>query len=316
LPQNHLLFPYLCPLNPIIMENKIQTAPETQTDAADCDATNITKCLNCGTEFEGKYCPECGQKADTSRFTMKFISQNLLTAILSNDGGVWFTLKNLFTRPGAMVVEILNGKRKRYFSPFPMLFFTLTVYLLLASFTGSRGNIGELESSMKSNEASVDIKTSETDSAKKGQMIGMEIRNMLYYGFHFYNNHYTAVFLLTLPLFTLAARACYGKKNRQRYTWAEYLVAIVYAIVIVVIYRCLVSLVYPVSETVSDTMGRFMPIIITMAFTACFHKMMEFSIGKTAWRSVLAMVMYYGLLLFLMAIGIGVFAIILANKYH
>lgn len=76
---------------------------------------------------------------------MKFIFQNLLTAILSNDGGVWFTLKNLFTRPSAMVVEILNGKRKRYFSPFPMLFFALTVYILLFSFTGSRREYYEME---------------------------------------------------------------------------------------------------------------------------------------------------------------------------
>ena len=152
MPQNYNLFPnhqsifYLYPLNPIIMENEIQTAPETQTEVANCDASNTTKCLNCGTEFEGKYCPECGQNADTSRFTMRFVFQNLLAAILSNDGGVWFTLKNLFTRPSAMVVEILNGKRKRYFSPFPMLFFALTVYILLFTFTGSRQSIQELES--------------------------------------------------------------------------------------------------------------------------------------------------------------------------
>ena len=178
------------------MENEIQAAPETQTEVADCDAINITKCLNCGTEFEGKYCLECGQKADTSRFTMRFIFQNLLTAILSNDGGVWFTLKNLFTRPGAMVLEIIKGKRKQYFSPFPMLFLALTVYLLLASFTGSRGVISETADSLQSDQPTVEIKTPETDGAKKGEIIGKRISKFLYIGFRFYDNHYTAVAFL------------------------------------------------------------------------------------------------------------------------
>ena len=115
------------------MQNEIQTEVETQA--------KTTHCLNCGTEFEGNFCPECGQNADTGRFTMRFIFENLLAAFLSKDGGIWFTFRNLFTRPGAMVVEILKGKRRRYFSPFPMLFFTLTVYILLFSITGSRGDL-------------------------------------------------------------------------------------------------------------------------------------------------------------------------------
>ena len=93
------------------------------------------KCLNCGNEFEGKFCPECGQRADTGRFTMRFIFENLAAAIISRDGSIWFTLKNLFARPASMIVDILNGKRKRYFSPFPMLFLALTLYILITSVT-------------------------------------------------------------------------------------------------------------------------------------------------------------------------------------
>lgn len=38
------------------MENEIRTEIQSET--------KTTKCLNCGTEFEGKYCPECGQDAN------------------------------------------------------------------------------------------------------------------------------------------------------------------------------------------------------------------------------------------------------------
>ena len=279
------------------MQNEIQTGIQTESQTE----VKTTKCLNCGSEFEGKYCPECGQKADTSRFTMKFISQNLLTAILSNDGGVWFTLKSLFTRPSAMVVEILNGKRKRYFSPFPMLFFALTIYILLFTFTGSRQSIQELETlSVEDTETVKSDTTVFSSDLERKESVKEEITNRVswYIGtaIKFYNNHYTAVFMLTLPILLLATRAWYSKSNRKRYYQAEYLVAIVYAMVMVVLFRCLVSLVYLLSKSVSDTMSNFVPLVIVVAFTACFQKMIGFSIVKTAWRSLLALVLYYVIL--------------------
>ena len=296
------------------MQNVTQTTiqPETQSE------TKTIKCLNCGTEFKGKFCPECGQSAETGRFTMKFIWENLLAAFISKDGGIWFTLKNLFTRPGAMVVEILNGKRRRYFSPFPMLIFVLTVYILLASLTGSRDNYREAEQTYmevkatdkdESVEQSTDVEQSK-DYVERYNRIKKIGGNCL----KFYNNHYTVIFMLTLPLFLLAARVCYGKSNRRRYYRAEYLVAITYSMVIVVIYLWLVSLTYPLSEGISDKMSSYMPFAFAIAFTVCLRKMMGFSTAKTAWRSLLTVVLYYFTLGVIMLIGI-IFGIIFLNKF-
>ena len=272
------------------MQNEIQTEiqPESQPE------TLTTHCLNCGTEFEGNFCPECGQSAETGRFTMKFILENLLAAFLSKDGGIWFTLKNLFTRPGVMIVEILKGKRRRYFSPFPMLFFTLTVYILLFSITGSREDFKTIEQKIveaeKEEEAEITVNDSSVNIGKTSffKLIGNAVA--------FYNNHYTAVTMLTIPLFLFATRAWYGKTNRKRYFRAEYLVAIAYSMVMVVLFRCLVSLVYLLSKNVSDFMSNFVPLVIVAAFTACFQKMIGFSIVKTAWRSLLALLLYYVIL--------------------
>ena len=284
------------------MENEIQTEvqPEVKT----------TKCLNCGTEFEGKFCPECGQSADTGRFTWRFIIENLQSAILGKDGGIWFTLKNLFTRPGAMIVEILNGKRKSYFSPFPMLFFALTVYILLFSFTGSRGDFQQMEKEydeMAKEDATeptadttiLDIRANE----KSINVSKSKIYKIASMGFKFYNNHYTAIFMLTLPFFLFATRVWYGKNNRKRYFRAEYIVAITYSMVMVVLYQCLASLAYLFSPNVSGSMIGWIPIVMTVAFTACFRKMLGFSIAKTAWRSLLAVVLYYMILGFVLISG-------------
>ena len=280
------------------MENEIQTEVKT------------TKCLNCGTEFTGRFCPECGQNAETGRFTWRFIIDNLQSAMLGKDGGIWFTIKNLFTRPGAMIVEILNGKRKSYFSPFPMLFFALTVYILLFSFTGSRGDIQQMEKEYyemaKEDETEPTADTTILDIRANEKTISVN-KNKIYkiasMGFKFYNNHYTAIFMLTLPFFLFATRAWYGKDNRKRYFRAEYIVAITYSMVMVVFYRCLVSLAYLFSPNVSDSMSGWIPIVITVAFTACFRKMLGFSIAKTAWRSLLAVVLYYIIMGFVLISG-------------
>ena len=296
------------------MENEIQTTtqPETQSEV------KTTKCLNCGTEFEGKFCPECGQSAETGRFTMKFIWENLLAAFISKDGGIWFTLKNLFTRPGAMIVEILNGKRRRYFSPFPMLIFALTVYILLASLTGSRDNYRQAEQTYsnieitnhdESAEQSTDVEQREYYTERYNH-----VKKMVGNSLKFYNNHYTVIFMLTIPLFLFAARACYGKSNRKRYYRAEYLVAIAYSMVIVVIFLWLVSLMYLFSESISDKLSFYMPFAFVVAFTVCLRKMMGFGIRKTVWRSLLTVVLYYCTLGFIMLIGI-IFGIIFLNKY-
>ena len=285
--------------------NEIQPEPQPEV--------KIHKCLNCGTEFERNFCPECGQSAETGRFTMRFIFENLIAAFTSKDGGIWFTFKNLFTRPGAMVVEMLNGKRRSYFSPFPMLFFALTVYILLFTLTGSRGNIQAIEQKIKESEITIN-----TDLDEKTQMAFSrfnEIQRLVGQGFKIYYTHYTTVTMLTIPIFLFATRAWYGKNNRKRYYRAEYLVAIAYSMVMVVLYRCLTSLVFLFSKDAEGTMLTFIPLVTIVAFTACFRKMLGFSIAKTAWRSILALVLYYMVLgIVLLTACIAIYFILIKDR--
>lgn len=305
------------------MENETQTEIQTETQPE----VKTTKCLNCGKEFVGNYCPECGQSADTGRFTLKFIWENLLAAFLNKDGGIWFTLKNLFTRPGAMIVEILNGKRRKYFSPFPMLFCALTLYALILSFTGSHHSFREFENKLLKSDNSEIALSIETDSIlsestgiesdiirQKSEKVINDMKKLLGNAVSIYNNHYTLVYMLTLPLFVMEARVCYGKKNRKRYNWTEYTVAIVYSMVIVVLYRCIVSLVYLASPDISEKMGGYMPLVIALAFTFCFRKMMGFGIRKTVWRSILTTAFYFLLLFILLMIAVAIFIAYISVK--
>lgn len=266
----------------------------------------VTKCLNCNTEFQGKFCPECGQRADTKRFTIRFIFSNLLQAILSNDGGVWTTLKSLFTRPGAMVVDILNGKRKSYFSPFPMLFLTLSLYVVIFTFTGSK----DIDYDNLLNDDNTEVVVNDGEQTNE-QVIVDKAKNFIINALKFYSNHYTAAFILTIPVYILAARLSYGKKNRKKYNWGEYCIPIVYSLILLVLYRCVMSIVYYFSPEIADKMEDWIILLNIVVFTACFKNMFEFRIVKMVWRSFLTIVLYWVLFITIALMIAGIAAFIL-----
>lgn len=273
---------------------------------SETNTVHTVKCLNCGTEFEGDFCPKCGQSAETGRFTLRFIADNFLAALLGRDGSIWFTLKSLFTRPGEMIMDNLNGRRKKYFSPFPMLFLTLTLYLLITTLMDASILNVVLDDVVA--EMPADATIQETKSYE----IDMFLDNCI----RFYYGHYTLCTILTLPLAVMAARLCYGKKNRKRYYWAEYIVAIVYATVIVVLFRCLTKLFYPLDPDIVSIIGIISSQLVTIAAnTACFRKMLGFSVAKTLWRSLLSQLLYSLMEAILLSLVLVVFYIYLKIKY-
>lgn len=274
------------------------------------EENKVTKCLNCGTEFNGKFCPECGQRADTGRFTIKFMFQNFILGILSNDGGVWFTIKNLFTRPGQMMVDIINGKRKSYFSPFPMLFLTLSLYIVVFSFTGSKKNL--YDQLFYDEDISEIVEFNEEMPADLQDARYKNVENNVRWLLHFYDNNYTAIFIITIPFYIFSARVCYGKKNRKKYYRGEYCIPIVYSLIMVVLYQCITSIAYYFSETVFNTMESLKMWGTIAAFTVCFKKMMEFSYVKMAWRSFLVYIVYLGIMAFLVLFVVILYAVYVA----
>ncbi len=93
------------------------------------------KCLNCGYPAPKKYCPSCGQKTSTHRFTLASIfDYAILNAYFSLNAGLLFTLKELFLRPGNMVREYLEGKRMKYLNAFSLYFIMLAFSFFIDSF--------------------------------------------------------------------------------------------------------------------------------------------------------------------------------------
>ena len=93
------------------------------------------RCLNCHTEYEGHYCPECGQSAKTSRFTVKSVLSDTLDVWGMGSRSLPRTVWHLLIRPGQMIGDYLDGKRMPYFPPVKLLFVLCVFYALITSFS-------------------------------------------------------------------------------------------------------------------------------------------------------------------------------------
>lgn len=88
-------------------------------------------CKNCEQKYEGHYCPNCGQSSHEGRINAAYFLHDIPHSIFHVDKGFFYTLISLFTRPGKMLKEYLDGKRVKYFRPFAYVILMSTICTLL-----------------------------------------------------------------------------------------------------------------------------------------------------------------------------------------
>ncbi|MEO4005050.1 DUF3667 domain-containing protein [Flavobacterium sp. CAU 1735] len=87
-----------------------------------------TNCLNCNKEISGKFCSNCSQPTSTHRFSLHHVFQHdFIHGIFHFDKGFFFTMKELFTRPGHSVREYVQGKRVKHFNYFATIILLMTI---------------------------------------------------------------------------------------------------------------------------------------------------------------------------------------------
>ena len=89
-------------------------------------------CKNCNNQFEGLFCNNCGQSADTQRLDFKFLLKNLHKNFIKIfHKGIFYTSRQLFTRPGHSIREYIEGKRVNHFEPIGLLIAFAAFYAVL-----------------------------------------------------------------------------------------------------------------------------------------------------------------------------------------
>ena len=96
-------------------------------------ATIAATCLNCSAALDGPYCSHCGQRAVPPTPEVHELLHDALEEFLHFDGKIVQTLRTLLTRPGALTVDIVAGRRARYIAPLRLYLTCSLIYFLIAA---------------------------------------------------------------------------------------------------------------------------------------------------------------------------------------
>lgn len=74
-------------------------------------------CSNCQKTFSSNFCPNCGQSSSEGKIDFNYFKDEISENFFYTDKGFFFTVKMLFSRPGPMIQDYLEGRRVGYIKP-------------------------------------------------------------------------------------------------------------------------------------------------------------------------------------------------------
>ncbi len=96
-------------------------------------SAEMHRCATCGEEYQGNYCPRCGQSARIGRYSLKKALLLFLDVWGLGNRGMFRTLRDLLLRPGYMIRDYISGMQMAYFPPFKLLFLLVALEMVVAS---------------------------------------------------------------------------------------------------------------------------------------------------------------------------------------
>lgn len=166
-------------------------------------------CLNCGADFEGAFCPHCGQYWRVQRVTARSILDHIVTNVTSINANMPRSIIDLFYRPGYLIADYLRGRRKNYSNPFSLIFVIAAVFIILDQYV-MRDSVREA-SIEYSNVVVEDINKSLGPEylQNDGNQYIPELLNLIY-------DHLGIFNILMIPMLTLPFWLAYRKKGQYR----------------------------------------------------------------------------------------------------
>lgn len=253
------------------------------------------ECATCGTQYQGNYCPRCGQSARIGRYSFRKAALLFLDVWGLGNRGLFRTLRDLLLRPGYMIRDYLRGMQMAYFPPFNLFFLLFTLTLLVDTGLNIKGvNLHKQKEEIRVQAAAEEEKaqalaledTLKTFPAERQERIRTYYRRMHYIsnvGLYQYEAQELLVCLLLFsgPLW-LVMRHCPAIPDMRL---SECFVAMVYISDMLLIYFLIPSLFC------LDSVGTFFFQLLGLLLTIIPLKQLSgYSYWSTVWRVVVAAV--------------------------
>ena len=151
-------------------------------------------CKNCDNAVSESYCAHCGQSTHVHELNLKFLWHDIEHSLLHIDKGIFYTIKELYTRPGHTIREFIEGKRVKHFKPLSLVMILATIYGFLYHYT----DIELVKFSEESNKF--------IEKQKVNDWI---------------ENHFALMSLITLPMYAFGSWISFRK---QKFNFVEHFV--------------------------------------------------------------------------------------------
>ena len=208
------------------------------------------RCGTCGQEFQGNYCPCCGQSAKIGRYSFKNALLLFLDVWGMGNRGMFRTLRDLILRPGYLIRDYISGMQMAYFPPFKLLFLLTALLLVVDSGVNLKGEdylANYHEKTVKTgNSFAKKDKQKETTRDERWDRVIVKLREFRESNPAFF--WVALLFVLSLPLY-LFFRKC---PNIPDLRFSELLIAMVYTWGMHTIYEIVLTFFCVYDDTVSE----------------------------------------------------------------
>lgn len=232
-------------------------------------------CKNCDQTVSENFCPRCGQNTNVEKITLPNFLNDLSGSIFQIDRGFFFSIKELFLRPGHSIKEYINGKRKNHFKPVAYALTLSTIYFLLSQLVESNTFINDAITGFSnvSNGSEIDSRQLETLT--------------------WFAENYAYSMLLLLPMYTLVSYVAFLGSG---FNYLEHFVLNAYITGQQAILYSISSILSLFTDSVDILASFTLLISVSYAFFVFLQFFSEQSRLTVIMRSILSYVLYFVML--------------------
>jgi hypothetical protein len=245
-------------------------------------------CKNCGNHFKGKYCNKCGQRVIGGRYTMKHLVHLVLDSF-NLQKGFFFTYKMLFTNPGKLVNDYLDGRSRDFYNPLKYLILIASVNAILMLWFDV-----------------FDTNVATTNEFLGDEPEGNQLQQTL---IRYMKSYLNLVSLFVLPFYSLVSKWVFSK---YKLYYAEHLIINGYLFAQYITLQMFIYLLFTAIPALKDYAMPAAFIAFIAYYTYAFRRIFKIGLVGSLWRTIVIYVL--GFLFFIIFITLVMTAVVIILK--